>query len=123
MKRVTREWVRKAEQDYAAALREAKALAHDLACFLAQQSIEKYLKALLEENSLAFPRTHDLRHLCNLALPVASRVRPFLRRFRSLSDYAVRFRYPGAWATASQSRRAIKILRETRRLLRSCLGL
>ncbi len=122
MKRVTREWVKKAEQDYAGALREARAKAHDLACFLAQQCIEKYLKAILEESSLAFPRTHDLRHLCNLASPVAPSLKPLLRPLRSLSDYAVQFRYPGAWATAPQSRKATLILRRARKILRSCIG-
>ena len=51
MKRTTKEWVRKAENDYRTA--ELLALSseplHDQLCFHCQQAAEKYLKALLEE--------------------------------------------------------------------------
>ena len=51
MKRLTREWVRKAEADYRAAelLDRGSDPLHDQACFHCQQCAEKYLKALLEE--------------------------------------------------------------------------
>lgn len=123
MKRGTREWVRKAEADYRAALREMRAAAHDLVCFLAQQSVEKYLKALLEENGIAFPKTHDLHYLANLATPVCPSLRPLLLRLRRLSDSAVRYRYPGAWATASQARVGRSTLQQSRKILRAALAL
>ena len=49
MKPLTREWVSKAEGDYATARREVRARRQpnfDAACFHAQQCAEKYIKAL-----------------------------------------------------------------------------
>jgi HEPN domain-containing protein len=123
MKRVTREWVRKAEGDYLAALRESRAGAHDLVCFLAQQCLEKYIKGLLQDRGMAFPRTHDLLYLAGLAVPVCPGLTRFLRRLRRVSDYAVKFRYPGGWATGRQGRSAVKMAGEVRRALRGALGL
>lgn len=123
MKRVTREWVRKAEADYRAALRESKARAKDLVCFLAQQCLEKYLKALLEEHTVPFPKTHDLLYLATLAGPPCAELARHLKRLRRVSDYAVKFRYPGGWATARQAASAIKTAGEVRGLLRRTLGL
>ena len=55
MKRMTREWVRKTEDDFRAAeilVAEKEAL-HDQVCFHCQQAAEKYFKALLQELGLA----------------------------------------------------------------------
>ena len=70
MKRLTRQWVAKAEGDFQIVQRELRARKHpnlDAACFHAQQCIEKYLKARLQEENIAFPRTHDLGQLLDLA--------------------------------------------------------
>jgi len=53
MKPLTREWVSKAEGDYATARREVRARRQpnfDAACFHAQQCAEKYIKALFYSN-------------------------------------------------------------------------
>src|SRR6266516_4105258 len=71
MKPTTREWVRKAENDFKVAsqiLRRRKDIVPDAACFFCQQCVEKYLKARLTEAGLAFPRTHDLLQLLNLCV-------------------------------------------------------
>jgi len=63
MKRLTRQWVAKAEGDFQIVQRELRARKHpslDGACFHAQQRVEKYLKARLQEENIAFARTHDL---------------------------------------------------------------
>ena len=63
MNPVVREWIAKAEGDYASARRELRARKdpnYDAACFHAQQCIEKYLKALLQSREAAFRKTHDL---------------------------------------------------------------
>jgi len=59
MKRLTAEWVRKAETDFlaAAALADASPPLHDAVCFHCQQCAEKYLKALLQESAAPVPRT------------------------------------------------------------------
>src|SRR5437667_10662757 len=73
MKPLTRQWVKKAEADFQSVRRELRARKQpnlDGACFHAQQCIEKYLKARLQEADLAFPRSHDLERLLDLVKPV-----------------------------------------------------
>jgi len=62
MKEITGEWIAKAEKDYLVAMRELKANppAGEAVCFHAQQCIEKYMKAILQENEIEFEKTHDL---------------------------------------------------------------
>ena len=52
MKRLTAQWVRKAEDDIVGArsLEQSKPPLNDLICFHCQQSAEKYLKALVQES-------------------------------------------------------------------------
>jgi HEPN domain-containing protein len=57
MKPLTAEWISKAENDFATALRESrvrKNVNYDAVCFHAQQCAEKYLKARLQEAGIAF---------------------------------------------------------------------
>ena len=71
MKPLTRDWAKKAENDFKVAsqiLRRRKDIVPDAACFFCQQCVEKYLKARLLETGIAFPRTHDLLQLLNLCL-------------------------------------------------------
>jgi HEPN domain-containing protein len=103
MKLATCDWVKKAEEDYLAALdlgRRRKKQLHNSVCFHCQQSAEKYLKARIEEASLRIPRSHDLETLLNLLLPTEplwAALRPALQ---NLTDFAVDFRYPGNEATS-----------------------
>jgi HEPN domain-containing protein len=71
---------------------------YDAVCFHAQQCIEKYLKACLQEENIAFTKTHDLSVLLNLFLPIQpdwERLRPALE---ALTTFAIEFRYPGVSA-------------------------
>ncbi|MFQ5859583.1 MAG: HEPN domain-containing protein, partial [Anaerolineae bacterium] len=73
MNPLTAEWVDKAEGDYATTGRELRARRrpnYDAACFHAQQTAEKYLKAFLQEHGVAFPKTHNLIELLELCRPV-----------------------------------------------------
>jgi len=73
MKPITQEWVNKAEGDFATAQRELQVQQmanYDAVCFHAQQCIEKYLKACLQEENIAFTKIHDLSVLLNLFLPI-----------------------------------------------------
>lgn len=75
MWRETLEWVGIAEGDFQTATREAMVTgAPNLhaVCYHSQQSAEKYLKAFLTEQSIYFPKTHDLETL----LASVSTVRP-----------------------------------------------
>src|SRR5437762_13642503 len=108
MKKLTREWVRKAEADFRAAkkLTRAKPPLADAACFHCQQAIEKYLKALLQEWGSPVPKIHGLEKLETLLSGNTSAFRAHRRRLKAVSKYAVEYRYPGVFASVRQVRSA-----------------
>jgi HEPN domain-containing protein len=60
MNPITLEWIEKAIGDLATARRELRARSehnYDAVCFHAQQSVEKYLKAVMQEHGLNIPKT------------------------------------------------------------------
>jgi HEPN domain-containing protein len=125
MKKATAAWVRKAEEDLrvASQARRSKRPAHNGVCFHCQQCAEKYLKALLEELGVNFPRTHELDLLRRLLLPH----HPFLRAWRRglvfLTNFAVAVRYPGDDATKRQAIAALRWAARLRGECRRILGL
>ena len=125
MKRLTREWVNKAEADFRAACRlgEAGVRLHDQTCFHCQQSAEKYLKALLQELGLAIPRTHILRDLVDLLLPQHAELTALGRGVKFLTRFAVETRYPGESATRRQADAALRWAERVRIASRRLLGL
>ena len=126
MKPVTAEWVEKAEEDYATAVylsRKRKSAVPSIVCFHCQQCAEKYLKALLVEAGIRFPKTHDLLALLKLLAPVAPFLVSFREKLELLNDYAVEFRYPSESATKTEARTALANCRATREVVRRGLGL
>jgi HEPN domain-containing protein len=126
MKPTTREWVKKAENDFKVAsqiLRRRKDVVPDAACFFAQQCVEKYLKARLIEAGVVFPRTHDLLQLLNLCASVEPLWLSYGKAVDAMSDYAVDFRYPGHSATLREAKIAFKHCRSLRVETRRSLGL
>src|SRR5690242_769756 len=110
MNPLTTEWVAKAEEDFNVAVREYRARKHpsyNAACFHAQQSAEKYLKARLQEAAIAFPRTHSLPALLQLILPAEPLWAALGSVVTNLTVYGVSFRYPGSNATKDDARQAI----------------
>ncbi len=125
MNPLTLEWIEKAEGDFATAEREFRARRSpnfNAACFHAQQCIEKYLKARLQEATIRFDRTHNLIVLLDLLLPIE----PLWESFRSsliiLTNYAVAFRYPGESADKQDAREALTLCRVLRSEIRNSLG-
>ena len=126
MKPLAREWVNKAEGDFATAARETRARKspnYDAACFHAQQCVEKYLKALLQDYGIAFGRTHNLEMLLTPLLgrhPEWAALRPALRE---LTAYAVETRYPGESSDREMARQALSQCRRARLRIRAALRL
>jgi len=111
MKQITSEWIGKAESDFATAQRELAATVHpnyDAVCFHAQQCIEKYLKAFLQEGEIPFPRTHDLSQLLTLAVSIESGWTSMAADLNVLSAFAVEYRYPGDSADLDEATEAFQ---------------
>ncbi|OGV37058.1 MAG: hypothetical protein A2X48_04405 [Lentisphaerae bacterium GWF2_49_21] len=126
MRDETLEWIQKAEGDFASATREIRARKNrneDSACFHCQQCIEKYLKAMLVEKNIQFPKTHDLGILLDLLLKSSADMEIFRDGMALLTDYAVVFRYPGESATKEQSRESYLKCIEIRASIRDKLKL
>ncbi len=106
-----REWLKKAEEDFAGALhlqrRRTKPLA-DLVCFHCQQAAEKYLKALLILHEVTFPKTHDLVSLLELCVPFQPGIELLREPVELLNPYSVRFRYPGEESSKEDAKQALK---------------
>lgn len=125
MKLTTREWVEKAEADYAAALllrRSRKKHSRDIVCFHLQQCVEKYLKARLQEAGIIFPKTHDLERLLDLAVtvePLWASLRPSMA---AITDYAVEVRQPGRTTSSIEAQTVLRASSRIRDLIRLNLG-
>jgi HEPN domain-containing protein len=92
-----REWLRRARSNLAragAGLPTPEVLYEDLA-FDAQQAAEKAIKAVLVGKAAAFPKTHALVELFDLAEAAGVVVPEGVREAGSLTVYAVETRYPG----------------------------
>lgn len=123
---VVREWMEKAENDFknaAHTLKLGKECPTDTVCFHAQQCVEKYLKARLEEGGIAFAKTHDLPFLLTLATQIEPQWTVLQQQASALNAFAVVFRYPGQWATKARAKQAIADCREVRRVVRTAFGL
>jgi HEPN domain-containing protein len=126
MKALTREWVEKAEGDFHSCLREVRARQHpnhDSACFHAQQCVEKYLKARLQEAGFAFPKTHDLLDLLKRVLTFEPAWTVLNPQLTQLVNYAIVFRYPGISASKADAKTALTACRIVRQTVRQSLGL
>lgn len=125
MKRQTGQWVRKAEEDWRGAndLATGEPPLRDLICFHCQQAVEKYLKAVLQENGAPVPKIHDLDDLLDLVLPFGGTLAPLRRGLHSLGRFAVEYRYPGPRATKRGMDAALRHTARVRRELRLRLGL
>ena len=124
MNTVLIEWIQKAEEDFyvaSAAFRARKHPLHNAVCFHAQQCIEKYLKAVMVQHGIAFDRTHDLQVLLNGTLAVCPLWESWRPALKTLSEYAVSFRYPGESAGKAEAREAMQIMRQFRREIRPAL--
>jgi HEPN domain-containing protein len=125
MKSITQEWVEKAEGDFATAQRELRARKspnYDSACFHAQQCVEKYLKARLQEENVRFSKTHDLLVLLDLLLAVEPGWDSLRSDLQALTSFAVDFRYPGMTADRAIAKEALKICRTVREVVSVSLG-
>jgi len=126
MNELVREWIDKAEADSRTTERESVVTDGpnwDAVCFHAQQTVEKYLKALLQEQGIPFPKIHDLFILAKPLFPVYPEWETHRNSLQRLSLFAVELRYPGETASEQDAKDALVIMREWRARLREALKL
>jgi HEPN domain-containing protein len=126
MKPLTDEWVRKAEDDYTVSRREYRARkdpSFDAVCFHAQQCVEKYLKACLQEAGRPVEKPHNLVHLLDKLLDLEPLWESMRTSLVVLNNYAVAFRYPGEFADRETAKDAVKICSDVREQVRTFLDL
>jgi HEPN domain-containing protein len=125
MKKITAEWVRKAEEDYEVAVQthHGRKPFHNTVCFHCQQACEKYLKGLLEENGLNVPKIHDLDELCKSLLPSFQSLRSVRRGLVFMKRFAVEVRYVSENASKREAVAALHWTGKVRKEPRSLLGL
>ena len=141
------------EGDFATAGRELRARKnpnYEAACFHAQQCAEKYMKAILQEQSIPFGRTgpkmaatvhcpmrrfhglpchgvivvtHNLIALLDLLLPHAGAWEDARPHLEILNVYAVAVRYPGESADKPSAREAVRHATAVRTTARRSLSL
>jgi len=126
MNPLTLEWVEKAEGDFTTAgreLRVRKSPNYDAVCFHAQQSAEKYLKAILHETGQHIPKTHSLAELLGLCLLIDRSFELLQFDLNVLEGFAVQFRYPGSSASKVEAKSAYRSAAMVRLTIRNRLGL
>jgi HEPN domain-containing protein len=96
---------------------------YDLVCFCCQQSAEKYLKAVVEQQGLTVPWTHDLEDLIHLLMPSYPQLLSLRRGCKFLIQFAVEARYPGFHAKRRQAQAALRWAERMRTECRALLGI
>jgi HEPN domain-containing protein len=126
MNPLTKEWVEKAEGDFNTTRRELHITVspnYDAVCFHAQQTAEKYLKAVLQEKGYPIPRTHILADLLGLCINLDSSFHSLHFEINTLEGYAVQIRYPGFSADKEEARAAFASSATIRDYIRNYLDI
>ncbi len=120
---VVRGWIRKANSDLVALDATFGAGAFDAACFHAQQSAEKFLKAFLTQKGVGFPFTHNLSSLVELCERMDESFSALIPVVEPLTPFAVESRYDSEfWPTREVAAEARVSARTVRDFIVSCLG-
>ncbi len=80
------------------------------------------MKALLISRGADFPKTHDLLMLNNLCSKVGIFLEIDPKQLNTLTDYAVRTRYPGEGPNLDDAKEAIELAKLVRHLAKGFLG-
>jgi len=121
-----REWLEKADEDRRAMdrLMEGDPIL-EMACFHAQQCVEKTLKGFLTAHDRHVEKTHDLTDILELCAEIDSAFEQFEQTCKDLTPYAVDARYPGPKNpdTIEEARRLVKAADHIYQFTRNALDL
>jgi HEPN domain-containing protein len=90
------EWIEKADEDLLSlkSLIKHKEGSPSTGCFLAQQAVEKLLKALIIKHDIRLEKIHDLITLSNKVKKLEPQIDQFLEEIAILTRYYIETRYP-----------------------------
>ena len=94
---LTCKWFKKAKDDLIVARHSFEDLFPkqiEIACYHAQQAVEKALKGFLLYNNIEPPKTHDLVVLCKMCAKIASKFKEKIDDCAILTLYSSITRYP-----------------------------
>lgn len=119
------QWSAKAELDFDTAvhLLTAGGRFGEVVAFHSQQAVEKYVKALLVQFQISFPKTHDLGRLLDSLASHDAQLADALREVEVLTPFGVEGRYPGDFPEllAGEARDALELARRAGALIRTRL--
>ena len=121
---LTKRWLNRSAEDFRVMRREFRNTedpAYTAICFHAQQCLEKVFKAFLQENQIDFPKTHNIRDLIHLALPIRPEWKVLIDSATLLNRYAVDSRYPDDDAYKEDAEEAVTICERLRRVVLDAL--
>lgn len=106
-----REWLNRARNNLARAVKLKSPDYLEDNCFDAQQAAEKSIKAVFVHRGEKFPYIHNLGELLKLLEKSGVKVPKYIRQAHDLTPYAAESRYPGTSApvTVRDHRRAVRI--------------
>jgi HEPN domain-containing protein len=120
VKEITKQWIKKAKEDYIVTSRDVeldKPVCSAI-CFHSQQAVEKYIKAVLQENEIYFPKTHDSEKLMDLCKEYIPELEQLVDGLLWLTSYAVEVRYPGITARKKEAIKSYEIAKKVRDMVR-----
>lgn len=125
MKKITDEWIAKAEKDYLTVnqLFKAEVPVPEAICFHSQQCVEKYMKAILQENEVEFDKIHDLDVLLEQCKSFIPELETYKNELTDLSTYAVDIRYPGIDVSKEEAKECVETMERVRKIIRNYFGL
>lgn len=126
MKQITKQWIKKAEDDWIVGqrlMRARKHLNYNAACFQAHESAEKYLKARLAEAGLIFEKTMSLRKTMKLLFSIEPDFKQLQRDLSKLLPFTIDYLYPGKQADKAEAQEAMDCCRRVRLTVRQSFGL
>lgn len=118
-KNLSFEWIAKADEDLLSleALLKHQEGSPSTGCFLAQQTVEKLLKAIFIFHGSELEKLHDLIALANKVKVYEPEIAQFLDKLATLTRYYIETRYPGdypefTWQECEKAYKIAKNLRE-----------
>lgn len=119
------EWIEKADEDLLSlgSLLKHQEGSPSTGCFLAQQAVEKLLKAILVFYKAEFEKIHDLIALLNRVKSYEPEIEKFIENITIITRYYIETRYPGDYPefTWEECQKAFEVANEIRKFVQAKL--